>query len=177
MDLLAVEIVTDRLRLRAVAPEDVSAIYAAFTARITRYMQPSPPAAPSDTEEFVRTSRARMHAGEELVCAVLDRDSGEFLGCCGLHEMQSPAPELGIWIAEEAQGAGRGREAVRAMHAWGSAHCAEAGFFRYPVDRANAPSRRVAEALGGEIASSSRQPAPDGRTLDLVEYHIPAVAS
>ena len=95
-----------------------------------------------------------MQRGEELVCAVLDRNSGRFLGCAGLHELNAPAPELGIWIAVEAQGAGRGSEAVRALMQWGSHRRKKIDFFRYPVDRANLPSRRIAGNLGGTIANA-----------------------
>jgi hypothetical protein len=43
---------------------------------------------------------------------------------------------------------------VRALVEWGSRRNARIEFFRYPVDRANTPSRRIAEVLGGEVANA-----------------------
>ena len=173
MDLRGEEWETRRLRLRPVAPGDRDAIFAAFTDEVTRYMEPRTPAAAEETAQFIAGARDRMARGIEWVCAVLDRETGRFLGCAGLHELDAPAPEIGIWIAAAEQGAGRGREAVAALVAWGSRHRPRAPFFRYPVDRANAPSRRVAESLGGEVAHRHERRTADGRTLDLLEYHIP----
>jgi len=173
VDLLEFETTTARLRLRALRHADRDAIFAAFTADVTRFMEPGPPRTPDDSARFVAESRERMRAGRELVCAVLERGTARFLGCAGLHELDSRTPELGIWIAADAQGAGLGREAVAALVAWGSARNRPVEGFRYPVDRANAPSRRLAEALGGRVVSSVRRRTADGRTLRLVVYRVP----
>lgn len=173
MNLLGVELETARLRLRPVATRDRDAIFAAFTDLVTIYMEPPTPTEPAESAHFIETTRKRMQRGEELVCTVLDRESGRFLGCAGVHEIDAPAPELGIWIAVEEQGAGRGREAVRALIEWGTRARPRVAFFRYPVDRANAPSRRLAESLGGTVAHAYLPRTKGGGELDIVEYHIP----
>ena len=171
MDLSGVRIETSRLLLRAVDARDCGAIYREFNDTITRYMGVPTPRCANDTAAFIAESQDRMRRGEEIVCAIIESD--QFAGCAGVHELNAPAPELGIWIVRGFQGAGRGREAVAALRDWTAAHCPRAPFLRYPVDRANAASRRIAERLGGTVESTCERATADGRRLDIVEYHIP----
>jgi len=173
MDLLGVELRTDRLRLRPVVSEDCDEIYREFTDEVTRYMGIATPRDPSETRQFIANARRNMDSGEELVCAILDAPSGRLLGCGGIHALPSRQPELGIWLARSAQGEGRGLEAVAGFRAWGTTNCPRATHFRYPVDRANIASRRIAEILGGTEATEYERKALDGRNLDIVEYHVP----
>ncbi len=41
---------------------------------------------------------------------ILDRETGRFLGCAGLHELEAARPELGVWLKKSAHGNGFGRE-------------------------------------------------------------------
>jgi len=175
MDLTGVRILTPRLCLRAVAPGDRDAIFREFRDEITRYMGVPTPRDPSETDAFIGKAREGMRSGEELQCTILEQ--GRFAGCGGVHDLAGPAPELGIWITRDLQGAGFGREAVEALLTWACTHRPRAPFLRYPVDRANTPSRRIAEALGGTPESTYTRETEDGRTLDIVEYHIPAARS
>jgi hypothetical protein len=45
-------------------------------------------------------------------------------------------------------------------------------YLKYPVDRANQPSRRIPETLGGEIEDEYDMITPNGRTLNIVEYRL-----
>jgi RimJ/RimL family protein N-acetyltransferase len=97
---------------------------------------------------------------------------GEFLGCCGLLPKETPrTPEVGIWIKKGAQGRKYGREAVETLAAWAKASL-DLEYLVYPVDKANAPSRKIPEALGGVLLHEMQVCKPNGETLDLVVYKI-----
>ncbi|MEM8885453.1 MAG: GNAT family N-acetyltransferase [Planctomycetota bacterium] len=173
MSLIDLQLQTARLRLRALGPEDVDAIFRAFTPAVARYMEVIPPKQREDSEQFVTQVRARMQRNQEFVCAIEERATGRFFGCAGVHELKGPMPEAGIWIAEEAQGSGRGLETITALRDWVRTHRPDASHLRYPVDRANVPSRRIAEKLHGTIENQRRRRTEDGRELDIIEFHIP----
>lgn len=48
----------------------------------------------------------------------------------------------------------------------------ECDYIRYPVDRANGPSRKIPESPGAEIEDEYGTITPDGRILNTVEYRI-----
>ena len=143
-----------------------------FRDDITRFMSVPTPQSPEESAEFITLARLRMAVPQELQCTILESD--RFVGCAGVHELTAPAPELGIWIARESQGAGRGTEAVKAIVHWTIGHRPRTTFLRYPVDRANRPSRRIAERLGGTIEATYRREWHEGHALEIVEYHIPS---
>ncbi|MHC1651813.1 GNAT family N-acetyltransferase [Stenotrophomonas maltophilia] len=58
------------------------------------------------------------------------------------------ADERGVWIAETLHRHGSGPEAVAAVRALACTRL-DCTVFRYPVAEQNAPSRRLAESLGG----------------------------
>lgn len=77
-------------------------------------------------------------------------DNMECLGIASLDDVRASSPELGIWIKEAAHGYGYGGEAVRAVAEWASKTLGKQSFI-YSVAIENVPSRRIAEALRGEI--------------------------
>lgn len=171
-DLTRVSVETARLRLRPVEPGDAPQVFRHFTPAVTRYMWPRSPQQIGESQAFIDRARAGAERGDNLVVAILRRDGGEFLGCCGVHGGDNGrTPELGIWIKEAAHGHGYGKEAVLAMKQWADEHLLY-DYLIYPVDRRNRPSRRIPEAMGGEVFETKLATAQDGRTLDEVVYRI-----
>lgn len=174
MQLLDTVIESDRLRLTPTTADDADTIFETFTADVTRYMFPEPPRRPQDTLEFIRKSREATEAGANLQLTISSKSAGEFLGCCGLHGHESVrVPELGVWIKQQAHGHGYGKEAVVALVSWAVDHLDINGFV-YPVDRRNAASRRIPEALGGHIVSATMTAGLGGNRLEIVTYRIDA---
>lgn len=172
IDLLDVEIVTDRLILRPTSFADIDPIFAQFNERVTRYMFPSPARSSVETASFIADSIQGMINRTNLQITILRTDrEDQFAGCAGLHHPDSRTPEVGIWLAEDSQGVGLGLEAVEAICGW-AAEEVECDYIVYPVDRANAPSRNIPESLGAEVEDEYDQVTPDGRILNLVEYRI-----
>ncbi len=170
-DLSSTVITTDRLVLRPVSEVYGENIFREFTPDITLYMYPRSPDHIDETLEFLRRSEQNIRKGTELVVAILLRDTEEFLGGGGVHNIDSATPELGIWIKKSAQGYSYGLEAVAALKAWADDHLAYS-YLRYPVAAANIPSRNIPEALGGIVAAGYEKTNMSGRTWPFVEYHI-----
>lgn len=167
-----VEITADRILLRPISDRYAWQIFDNFTAEVTRYMVPQPSDRMEDTLKFIKNSLEGMERGENLQFVILDKKSSEFLGCCGLHGHGNPTtPELGVWLKIAAHGSGCGREAIAALVQWAEQHL-RYEYLTYPVDRGNIPSRKIPEALGGEIFEEALCPRQDGRFLDIVIYRI-----
>lgn len=172
--LLETVIESDRLRLTPTAASDADAIFESFTADVARYMFPEPARRLEETLEFIRKSREATETGDNLQLTIASSATGEFLGCCGLHGYASVrVPELGVWIKQQAHGHGYGKEAVVALVHWAVEHLDVSGF-TYPVDRRNAASRRIPEALGGEVVGTALTEGLGGNRLEVVTYRIAA---
>ena len=169
--LTSLQLEGERVVLRSVQEGDAADIFAEFTATITRYMYPKPAETIDDSLAFIAKSQAGMRDHTDVVLAIT-RDR-EFLGCCGLHLTQGArTPELGVWLKQAAHGNGYGREAIAVLAAWAVANL-DFDYAIYPVDRANIPSRKIAESLGGFVFEEKKMPAMTGNILDSVVYQIP----
>jgi ribosomal-protein-alanine N-acetyltransferase len=172
IQLFDVEIGTERLVLRPIDLVDIKPITREFTDEITRYMYPPAARSSMDVAPFIADSLEGLGNNTNLqLVAVLRENPDNFVGCIGLHKLSAGTPELGIWIAKIFHRQGLGLEAIEALCDWAFSEI-DCDYLRYPVDRANARSRRIPEALGGEIEDEYDLITPDGRTLNIVEYRI-----
>jgi RimJ/RimL family protein N-acetyltransferase len=143
-----------------------------FTEQITEFMFPPPARSVVDVAPFIADSIEGLSNNTNLQLVAVDVDNpDQFVGCVGLHKPQSTTPELGIWIAKQFHKQGLGLEAIEALCLW-AAEEIDCEYLKYPVDRANVPSRKIPESLGGEIEDEYDLISPDGRTLNIVEYRI-----
>lgn len=169
--LLNIEIESDRLLLKSISLAYKKPIFENFTEEITTYMYPRPAKNTGEAATFIRNSLEGMKNQHELILVILKKDTQEFLGCAGIHRINSKHPEFGIWLKKTAHRYGYGLETVTAMKNW----CEEnlnCEYFTYPVDEKNYPSRRIPEKLGGEIIRTYQKRNLSGRILNLIEYRI-----
>lgn len=170
-DLLGLTITADRIELHTVSDADVPDIHTHFTPDITRYMHPKAATDIEETQRFVVAARRKARAGIDLQMVVRRKANGEFLGCVGLHDLDRPDPETGVWIKQAAHSQGLGREAVSALLDWAQRQL-DFTHVRYPVDRRNTASRAIAEHLNGVIPREFRSISAAGTELDQFEYWI-----
>ena len=164
----------ERIVLKPITLNYTNVIYTEFSPEITVYMFPRSAERISETEKFIRAASRQRAAGTDLIFVILDQQTGEFSGVCGLHNTgKAYQPEFGIWLKKGAQGKGLGLEAISALKKW-SERTLMVDCFIYPVDRRNQPSRKIAETLNGEIIDEKKVKALSGRMLDEVIYLIPA---
>lgn len=160
-----------RLHLRPFAPADADEAFAAITPGLTRYMAFEPPASPQAFAAVWNTWLPTIVDGTDLTFVIRRLADDAFLGLAGLHRTGDAEPELGIWIAEAMHGHGYGREAVAAVRALACRRL-DCAAFRYPVAEQNAPSRRLAESLGGVPVAREH-----GVKYTAIVYRIPAAAT
>lgn len=173
LNLNAVSIETEQLTLLPVTDDYAQDMFQEFTPEITRYMIPSSPKDISETKSFIAETTKLRGENADLVLVILAKDTKEFLGVCGLHPRQNPRqPEFGIWLKASAHGNGYGREAITGLYHW-ALKTIEADFFVYPVDKANIPSRKIPESLGGTIFKEVEAPTMSGGILDEIVFKIP----
>ena len=172
-ELSSTNISGERIRLVALSEKFAQDVFQEFTSEVTRYMFPKPPDKLEETLEFIHNCQCGMSAGNDLVLAILLKQTNEFLGCCGLHgEENVRQPELGVWLKMGAHGHGYGREAVTTLVKWAKTHIDLDGFV-YPVDRKNIASCKIPESLGGKVIDAVQVTALSGNVLDEIIYKIP----
>ena len=173
IDLTALEIKGQRITLTSISHEYADIIFKEFSATVTRYMVPKVPLKVEETIAFIEGSLSSMNNASEIILVILDASSKEFLGCCGFHGREDGlTPELGIWLKVAAHGNGYGQEAIHTLCRWAVKNI-EFDYAIYPVDRANIPSRRIPESLGGKIYRESIVETMSGGHLDEVIYKLP----
>lgn len=171
MDLANITIETERLRLVPLREKYRRDIFKEFTPEITAYMYPRPAKNIEETDEFIGQALEKIKNGQDLQMVILDKSSNEFMGCAGLHDVNTLTPELGIWLKKSAQGNGRGLETIRALKKWADENL-KYNYILYPVADKNKPSIKIAESLGGKLAREYNQKALTGTEHHLLEYRI-----
>lgn len=165
------ELVSERLILQPISMKYKEDVFREFTPEITVFMSPTPAKKIEETEAFITSSIEKMQKGEEIIFAVLKKENHEFLGCAGLHHIDTYIPELGIWIKKSAHANGYGKEAMHAIKDWIEKNL-EYEHIYYPVAKENYASRRIPESMGGKVVREFIGTKQDGTTFMEVEYRI-----
>jgi len=171
MNLLGYVIQTERLELMAIDENYIEDIFTSFTKDITTYMYPQPSGNINDTEQFVKGSMVGLEDGTNLQLVIVNKISKEFLGCCGLHNLNATESELGIWLKKNAHGHGYGLEAIEGIVNWARTNMA-VDTLKYPVDRKNIPSRKIPEHFKGKVSKEYKHLNMADEELDILEYWI-----
>ncbi|MEE4484363.1 GNAT family N-acetyltransferase [Serratia ficaria] len=166
-DLSQCRVDTDRLLIAPFTAADADDVYQAITPTLTRFMNFEPEESPEAFANVWQSWLPLIREGEEAMFIARLRDGKGFVGMGGVHNLHSATPELGIWVKESLHGQGYGREIVQAMALWASERYRPQHFL-YPVAEQNAPSRRIAESLGGVVAGRR-----ENIKYDCVVYHLP----
>jgi len=171
LNCLKTIIETDRLLLVPISLDFDKDIFREFTKEITVYMFPKTPDKIEETREFIKSSLEKMKKNEELQAVILGKETHEFLGCAGLHLINTSTPEFGIWVKKSAHGNNYGKEAIFGLKKWADENL-HYEYILYPVDKDNIPSRRIPESLGGIVTSQFDKKNLSGKILHEVEYRI-----
>lgn len=141
---------TRRLSYRPVASDDVEAIHAIWSdPEVVRYLPSEPDASIDETAERVDRHRQRFEQTGFGLCAVVERESGDVVGVCGLFgvEWVGPDVEIAYHFARRVWGRGYATEAAGAWleQAFGRLRLPRVVALAYPANRA---STRVMEKIG-----------------------------
>ena len=141
---------TRRLSYRPVASDDVEAMHAIWSdPEVVRYLPSEPDAAIDETAERVDRHRQRFEQTGFGLCAVVERESGDVVGVCGLFPVEwvGPDVEIAYHFARRVWGRGYATEAAGAWveQAFGRLGSSRLVALANPANRA---STRVMEKLG-----------------------------
>ncbi|WP_313581737.1 GNAT family N-acetyltransferase [Chishuiella sp.] len=164
-----IRIITKRLILQPISEKYIDEINKNFTKEITTYMPYDPTGNREDTINFVSNSIENLNMQKEIVFVVLDSITRNFIGCCGIHNINSKSVEIGLWIKKESQSNGLGTEIVTNL-----VDFIEQNFsinhIIYPVDEQNIRSRKIPEKLGFEKFAYYTKPKNNTTILHTIEY-------
>jgi RimJ/RimL family protein N-acetyltransferase len=154
VELDGVQLTGDRLLLRRWQPGDAARVAAVMADRsMHRYLALPDPYRLEDAREFVdRIGHEGRAAGTGLGSAVVERATGRVVGSAAIR--LTADPEIGFWIAPDAQGNGYAAEVTRLLAEWGLG----LGLPRIRVlcDVTNLPSARSALAAGFRFEGVAR---------------------
>lgn len=171
MDLTKIVIVTGRLRLMHTFHDYDNENFKEFTKKVTRYMNWEPFDTLEDLEKSIDARYEKIIAGEMIRLTTLNKETGEFLGIGTITDIKTSTPELGIWIKQSAHGHHYGKEAVQGLKEWAEKYL-EYDYLKYPFDKNNISSKKIAEALGGVYGASYPVKIDSGKILDVIEYRM-----
>ncbi len=169
--LLKERIESERLLLVPISMDYKNEIFKEFTKEITTYMFPAPAKDISETEAFIGDSLKELAEGSNLQLVILNKDSKEFFGCCGLHHIDTKTPEFGVWLKKSAHGKFYGKEAMAAIKKWADENL-KYDYLLYPVADKNIPSRMIPESMGGKIEAEYDKTGLGGNECHILEYRI-----
>ncbi|HEY6029906.1 MAG TPA: GNAT family N-acetyltransferase [Gaiellaceae bacterium] len=165
--------------LRPWTREDVTAIAAACSdPEIPRWLDTVPqPYGEAEARAYVAyAERGWRGRGAETPFAVVDAESGEVLGSCGVHwtDPEQAVAEVGYWVRREARGRGVATRATRLVAGWvlGTLHYER---LQLRADPLNEASCRVAERAGFTregVLRSARFSPRQGRRTDVAYYSL-----
>ena len=169
-DLSELLIETDRLIMKISEVTEAQEINHEFTPDITTYMYPSNVGL-NGTKEYLLKTIEDAKQSINFDCGIYLKN-GEFVGRGCFYFKKDGAIELGIWIKKSAHNNKYGQEAVLGLKKWLETN-AKYSYLKYPFDRANIGSQKIAEAIGGQYFSEYKTPNQDGsKILDIIEYRV-----
>lgn len=163
------KIETKRLNMVPVSDQYMSDIIREFTPEITKYMPYIPTGELVETQQFLDKAKLGLLNGTDIVLAVLDVESLEFLGCCGIHDISEESMELGLWLKAGRHGQGLGTEIIEGLISFIEKNL-KFNYLIYPVDKDNLASRKIPEKLGFSVFSEYTKPKAETGFLNIIEY-------
>lgn len=161
-------LVTNRLTLITVREEYIDEINISFTKKITEFMPFNPAGDRTEITKFVENSKKNLLEKKEVVFVVLNSEK-EFIGCCGIHNINHESVEIGLWLKEDFQSKGLGTEITNCLINYIEEKF-KINYITYPVDKNNIRSRRIPEKLGFEQYRTYKKHKDELTYLNIIEY-------
>jgi RimJ/RimL family protein N-acetyltransferase len=172
MNLSKVKIESERLLLVSGNVDFAENIFLEYRDPVIKYMNYGPPESLEILKGRMKNRETEMKEGVQLFMAILLKETGEFIGCMALEDLQEENPEMGGWLKKSAHGHGYGREAAAALKQWAEEHL-EYGHILWPCAVANKSSCKLAESLGGKVHREYEKTMARGTTWTFRDYWIP----
>ena len=106
---------SDHLKYTVVEDAFLGAFLEHLTPEITKYLSFDANGNQPLLKEYIRRSRIEIANGTALVLVILDKATNEFMGSCGLSDINEDSVEIGLWLKASAQGKGYGTEVTQKL--------------------------------------------------------------
>jgi len=167
MEKLSIKI-SKEISLEPIAQEYLNDIFVNFTPQVIKYLPLLKPSGKiEDTQKFIDNAKEANKNKINYNWVILKNQN--FIGCCGIRDINTKEGDFGYWLKTEEQGKGIGKKVAKAVFDWSFNNC-EIQIIKYPVDKNNIASIKIIENLGGQIAKSYI--AGQENCLDINEYHL-----
>ncbi len=165
------EILTERLKLVPVNENYKFDIWNESTPEVTEFLPFDRASTVEGTQGFIDFAQMQLRDGKEMAMMILDKDSAEFLGCCGLHDITDTSACLGIWLKASAHGKGYGTESVKGLVDFGQSQMG-LQYLSYNVEEENGDSIHIAEKLGFSFFRHFKEPKGDVKIRNMIEMRM-----
>lgn len=118
-----------------------------LTSKVTTYLSFDSLTHPALLAQYLTHCQTEFARGAGVNLVILSQDTGEFLGCCGLHDINTYSIELGIWLKEQAQGKGIATKVIAQLIALCKEHFSPQ-YLIYSVQKGNDASAHLCRNLG-----------------------------
>lgn len=159
---------TNNLVLKLIHKKYIDEINLNFTKEVTKYMPFNPNGNRKEIEDFVENSLKNFNQKTDIVFVALESNK-IFIGCCGIHKINSKSVELGLWIKENSQSKGYGTEMINGLINFVEKNI-NIEYIIYPVDKENIRSRKIPEKLGFKEFKTYSKIKNGSTNLNIIEY-------
>ena len=160
---------SDRLNYTIVSDNYVEDIFKELTPTVAKFLPFIPTGKKEDTFGFVAYSLGQLEKEKDITLVASDKETGEFIGCCGIHDIGEESISLGIWLKESASGKGYGTEIIQALEQFVIEHLA-VDYLIYNVEKNNEGSIHIAEKLGYVYHSDFVRNISEEKVLNMLHY-------
>lgn len=165
---------SDRLKFIIVNDQYVDAIFNELTPAVAKFLPFIPTTKKEDTFGFIAYSLGQLEQQKDITLLATDAITGEFIGCCGIHDICEESISLGIWLKESASGKGYGTEIIKALEQFVFDHI-PVDYLIYNVEKNNHGSIHIAEKLGYSYHSTFIRNISEEKILDMLQYRKESV--
>lgn len=170
-----VGIADEAVRLRLMTEADIPAIVEAVQdPDIPRWTRVPDPYGDEEARQWQRGATIGIEAGTDLPALIVDAGDGRLLGAVGLHGLdpESGRAAAGYWVAAGERGRGVARRGLGLLCTYAFDEL-DARRIELWIEPANAPSLRVAEAVGFHREGLLRSFAPIRESRrDMLMYSL-----
>ncbi|MHC5202232.1 GNAT family N-acetyltransferase [Myroides sp. LJL119] len=160
---------SERLHFQIVHEKFKQDIFNALTPTVAKFLPFIPTGKLEDTQGFIDYSLNQLEKKQDITLVASDKRSGEFIGCCGIHDICNESISLGIWLKESAFGKGYGKELIEALEKFVFLNL-DVDYLIYNVEKDNTGSIRIAEKLGYVYHHSFVRNISEQKILNMLSY-------
>lgn len=160
---------SDRLSYLVVNDSYKEDIFNALTPTVAKFLPFIPTGKIEDTQGFIDYSLDVLDKGTDITLIAVDKDTKEFIGCCGIHDINEESISLGIWLKESAFGKGYGQELIKALESYVNENL-DVDYLIYNVEKDNHGSIKIAEKLGYIYHSDFVRNISEQKILNMLQY-------